>query len=1386
MPPSPTYHLFISYAQADRAWVEGYLLDALRAAGVSIHSEEAFRLGAPRLIEFENAIKNSKRTLLVLSPAYLAENFGGFVDVLAQSYGAETGTWPVIPLKLHPVALPPRLAQLVALGATDEEEQEAAVARLLRDLNREPPAPPKLPACPYPGMTPFTEAERDRFYGRDREIEELLKQLRLHPFITVIGPSGSGKSSLLFAGLIPALNETNLFGGSAWTVRSLRPGQTPHSTLQAVIGDLVDFRDLQLLNSGLNLLLVVDQFEEIFTLALAEAGVFQNTLKQLVGNPNIFLALTVRADFYPDLMASPLWPQIQAHRLEVLPLDEQGLRHVISKPAEAVGVYVEAALVERLVADAAGEPGVLPLLQETLFLLWGKIERRFLPLRAYEALVLTRASYGAPPRSGLQVAIADRADAALAALLPDRQTIARRIFLRLIQFGEGRADTRRQLLTSALKVADEDEPAFSATLDHLTERRLLTLSAREGETERRVDIAHEALIDGWDRLRGWIKQRRQAEQTRRRLERGAETWVRLEGKGGLLDEIELMEAERWLASADAAELGVSVELQNLVGRSREAIDRAKREEEERQQRQIQLERDKAAAERERAVAERRRAEEQERATRRFQRLAAVLGVVFVIAAVLAAVAFVLRGTSERLRMISITQVLAGEAKSQLELKNDEIAAILARRAYQNGESVRRDTLDLTDAALRAALDAPYFSYVLDGPNSLGRSVALSGDGGVVASGWQLGQVRLWQRGEAGAEPITWDAHSDEVQAVVLSADGRTLISGGCDTREGTACMRGDIKIWDVERILAGAEPQPQEILVGHTGQVTWLVLDTPGERLISGSTDKTVRIWSLRDPAAEPIIIFVEGKDAEITTLALSPDGSILATGHQDSWVRLWDMANPQVEMRHFDENFGVPNALSFSPDGKWLAVGALQAVHVWNVGTWEDQAVFSGIEGRVRSVAFSPDGALLAAVTFQEVYLWDAASLAGTPVRLALMPGHDNVEIFEITFSGDSAWMATVAGDETVRLWDLGAAANSVRVSRPVYGDVVSLAFNSKGVLAAGTVYTSLPAAWWEIEGFPEIVRRFEIGQRVQGVAWSDDDRWFAVSKNFGKMMIWDTQQPQAEPIVIVRGEKRVNDITFSHDGRWLATAHEEENVVRLWEMDDIIAHGNDASPIRLEGHTSEALSVRFSPDDAWLVSGGRDTNIYVWSMARRASQPLYVLTAHEGRVRSVAFSPDGAHLVSGGGDERLLLWNTGDYGVSPLELAHPGWVATVAWSPDGSQIASAGGDNLIRLWDVTDLESIPQNPIILRGYGRFIWSVTFSPDGEYLASGDDSGRVRLWTLDTAALAERVCERVGRNLSLGEWKRLVGRALGDENTPYESICPDLPGPPSVLTPPSD
>jgi hypothetical protein len=462
-----------------------------------------------------------------------------------------------------------------------------------------PPLP--KPHCPYPGMVAFRVEDAPLFYGREPEIQQMMHHLRYQRSLFVIGPSGSGKSSLVYAGLLPHLARSSLFPQDFWLVRAARPGARSLEALSAELGGEIT-QPARAVSSLLDqhrpaqrLLLVIDQFEELFVLSSpADQRTFVAVLQSLYACENCAVLIVLRADFYPDLMTSELWPVDPRQRLEVAPLRGERLRQAIEQPSTDVGVRLEPALIAQLLADASNEPGVLPLIQETMVLLWDRMPRRLLTRDAYTQL-------GRDGHSGITTAIATKADAVLANLTPEQQIIARRIVLRLIQFGEGRADTRRQQPVSALRTMSDDDELFEKTLRHLTHNRLLTLSGELGSLHKRVDIAHEALIVGWPTAQQWITERRDAEQTRRRLEEKAAEWARLGcGSSGLLDEVELREAARWLDSPDAFDLGYSDDLLALVRTSRTAIEQTERNRELARQREVDQERAVMEAERERA------------------------------------------------------------------------------------------------------------------------------------------------------------------------------------------------------------------------------------------------------------------------------------------------------------------------------------------------------------------------------------------------------------------------------------------------------------------------------------------------------------------------------------------------------------------------------------------------------------------------------------------------------------------------------------------------------------------------------------------------------------------------------------------------------------------
>jgi formylglycine-generating enzyme required for sulfatase activity len=537
------YTAFLAFAESDRAWVEGFLLPELGLPQDEVITPDDFAPGVSLTEEAQRAVLESARTVLVLSPAFLADRWAAFSELLASHLAVSEGSGRLIPLLLVPCEVPVRMAFRRMVDCTEPARWADEVALLRRTLRLPDPAPERL-ACPYPGMAPFGPGDGAAFFGRDREVAELLRLVRRRQFVLVVGASGGGKSSLVAAGLLP-----RIAAEPGWDARVFRPGAAPVDALASCLGEdpvnpkrAVDevLRGVE----GGRLLLVADQLEEVFTQAAPAArAAFFDRLDGLRRVETCVLVAVVRADFYADFMASPLWPVDVDERVEVAPLRGAELAEAIVRPAAAVGVRLDPTLLERLRADAADEPGVLPLLQETMVLLWERRQRRLIDISAYRLL-------GRDGRSGLAVALAIRADTALGELDAGQREIARRIMLRLVAFGDGRPDTRRRQLRAELIGTDDDRSRVDGVLRRLIAHRLLTVDRDDDLTPggARVDLTHETLISGWPTLQHWIVEGRADETLRRRVERDAAEWAGHGTDRGLLYRgFRLAESLEWSA-----------------------------------------------------------------------------------------------------------------------------------------------------------------------------------------------------------------------------------------------------------------------------------------------------------------------------------------------------------------------------------------------------------------------------------------------------------------------------------------------------------------------------------------------------------------------------------------------------------------------------------------------------------------------------------------------------------------------------------------------------------------------------------------------------------------------------------------------------------------------
>lgn len=1429
---APSYDVFISYADSDEAWVHGYLIPAL---ALSTITRAKFRPGVPVITELEQAVLQSRCTVIVFSSAYLVDEWLQLSDILAAHTDVAGRLGRLIPIRRQWVDVPLHIKLRIDLNFTEEnrEHWDREVERLSVHFGAVP-APSETIPCPYPGMVPFNSSQASSFYGRNTEINELLQRLRNQRYLFVIGPSGSGKSSLINAGLLSRLRSSSLFAPDIWLICHMRPTHNPQQALAICLESTT--RDWTAAVTGIlsthvpaqRLLLVIDQFEEVFASAVSDSRhVLFIALDQLKKDERVTLILVMRADFYADLMDSPLWPVKDVERFEITPLRDQALKQAIEQPTLDIGVYFDAALSERLLADATDEPGVLPLLQETLQLLWDKRKYRYLSRAAYDQL-------GKNGQSGLSVAIATKADAVLAHLTTEQQRIARRIFLRLIQFGEGRPDTRRQQPIDKLGAKEGNSSLFDVTLDQLIDGRLLTTSGQEDAIDRRVDIAHEALITGWPTLRRWVVEQRATEQARRRLEAHVEEWNRLgQRNGGLLDATELPEAWRWLESDDAIEVGITDEMRAYVQISQHVLE--------------------AAARRERLQ----------------QRLTAFIATVALVSAVIAIIfamqssrnanqAEINAATAVAAQQTAESQQRIAEEQQQLAEEQQRVAKEQQRVAEQRARIARAGTLAAqSQSAFRTGKRQQALLLAVAATRT-----TYEGDPSIVAVEEALRTALV------GLNGYGLSGHQDIVSTLALSPDGRRLVSGSND---------GTVLVWD----LGTANPyNTVRTLRGHSGAVTVLMLASDGQRLVTGGTDDKAIVWNLADPDPSMTAIQLVGhqKGLSVTSIALSTDGQILATGSRDTTIRVYNLLDPDpnTTVRVLRGHEDAISTLSMSLDGQILVSGSSDTTaRVWNLGMVDPNMavrVLGGHTRQINSVAIHPDGhTVVTGSSDGTARIWDL-NTADPNHAVQTLTGHQG-PIYALAISVDGQTLvtgswddSTTKGDDTARVWDLSDPdpGASVRVLRNITNGVRSLALSADGrTLVTGST-NGYGRVWNLSDPDPNTTVQYLIGHEgtVTAVAVSANGQRVITASVDTTIRIWSRSvfNSNANTLVLAGYDDSISVVALSANQRTFASGS-NDGTVRVWKLDK-------ADPVAaswiLRGHTGQIQALELSADGRILVTNSDDLTIRVWDLS--APDPNTAVRVFETRSPRVALSADGRVMVDDSVDVRVFDVSNGnvnapskviDTRIATIALAlsadgrivanaastgevlvldltavdpaatartlvsqtkaiagimlsddgqtlvaglyngtvqlwdlsapdpsttlrtlrgHEYSVEAFALSADGAMLATGSGDGTTRVWSLKDADPNTTS-VVLRVPGETVAPLQWSTDGKSLMTVSSTGTVRSWPLNANVQLDQACHAAGRNFSLAEWQQYFGEE------PYRLICPKNPSGVGVANP---
>ena len=1006
-------------------------------------------------------------------------------------------------------------------------------------------------------------------------------------------------------------------------------GQSPQVPDAAVAHALKAMPDAR------RLLLIVDQFEETFTFAAPEDNEpFQTVLQRLAEVPGAFVVLTARADFYDKLMAPPrvLWEQIRTHRVEVLSLDNKRLAQAIVEPARVRGVYIDPLLVQRLLADAALEPGVLPLVQETMVLMWERLERRYLSLRDYESLVPPRdriEENGGLPHTGLQAAIERHAGLVVGGMPEPQRVIARRVFLRLIEFGQGRSDVRRQLHLEELRSRDDDPREFESTLRTLDENRLLTFSGDE-TSGRLVDIAHETLIASWPELRRWIATRREAELKRRRLRARATDWDALKRAGGLLDAQVLPEAEHWRDGPDAAELGVDALVADFIRASREVIDRDAREKEGVRERELKAAQD-LANERELTIRAQRKAMENAAEILIESGSTALLHGNSLDAMHLFASAI------ETMPGSSLDQVTMRQCLGFLVREVPRVDAIVEHTERVNSaafspEGSRIVTASGDKTARVWGADSGALLAELKGHTNAVVSGAFSPDGTSIVTASGDKTARVWNAVD-GKLIAELKGHTGPVNSAAFSPDGTQIVTASADQ---TA------RVWNAADGKLIAE------LKGHVNWVNSAAFSPDGTRVVTASTDQTARIWNAAD--GKPIAELNE-HTGDVYSAAFSPDGTRVVTASDDDTARVWNAADGAL-IAELKGHVNWVNSAAFSPDGTRVVTASTdQTARIWNAADGALIAELEGHTGPVNSAAFSPDGTrVVTASADQTARVWNATD----GKLIAELIGHTDT-VDSAAFSPDGTQIVTASDDDTARVWN---AADGSRNAELIKGDtykVWSAAFSPDGTRVV-TASDDDTARVWNAAGGKPIVELKGHADPVYSAAFSFDGTRIVTASHDKTARVWNA----ADGSLIAKLEGHTDQVwsaAFSPDGTRVVTASHDKTA-RVW-------NAADGAPIVELGHADQVWSAAFSPDGTQIVTASSDREARVWNAADGAAYRQTQGTCKLGILRRVqSRRHPGRHRLSrsdGAGLERgrrrAYRQTQRTYGLGELRRVQPRW---------------------------------------------------------------------------------------------------------------------------------
>lgn len=1199
----------------------------------------------------------------------------------------------------------------------------ACPAGILADLTQHRLSTASWPtANPYRGLSSFQPEDAPVFFGRDELTERLWQRfnamyqsLGQRRLLAVLGPSGSGKSSVTLAGLVPRLRVQ--LGSSSRPPRIilLRPGDRLIESLARSLVPLLPadntvlsasrqlaieklLRSQEAPAEGLRrfatdlpdiaaapLIVVVDQFEEVYALCKdpAERNTFVDLLLHAASDVNrqVSIVITLRSDFLGETQRQhPELNRCIAAQLELVPaMSREELRHVIAEPARQAGRPLDIATVDLLLLQAASGENTLPLLEFALTRIWEGLCQGKAPATTLEEL------------GGVGGALACQAQSIYQSLSTAEQASARRAFLRLVKLGEGTRDTRQRIAIAELCGRGETELHVLGVLRHFAgkEGRLVTLS---GDAQQATaEVTHEALFDNWQALREWIDESRTDRSFHERVAGAARLWHEAGRPAGRLWRSPDLDLLRSYYVRKPDDLN-STQAEFLTAASNQ------------QQREWLL-----------AWASR-------------------LSVLFAV--LLVSGVYVMK-ESQRMR-----QMREAAEKTRRQLQNAYVeqgrhslieedrpseGLLWLHRAYSQG--AKHPMLSYLLAEATRFPDA--VQALLVGHTGGLTDASFSRDGRRLVTASEDRTARVWDT-RTGRLLALLNGHSGSVLSATFSPDGQRILTASNDGTAGIwnadsgmllFLLKGhEMPVWtarysaDGRRIVTASSDRtartwdadtgaPLAVLQGHIDSVGAANYSIDSRRIITASYDRTARVW---DADSGKELALLMGHSDRVATAIFAPDGRRVITTSYDKTARIWDASSGQALVRLLGHGDRV-GSVSYSPDGRRIVTGSHdKTARVWDAETGSLLHLLEGHRGTITSVKFSPDGRRIVTGSLDgTARIWesDDGKVA------AVLQGH-GYSVARANFSPDSHSVVTASQDKTARIW----STDSSQVLATLEGHeakVGAACFNPDGQRIV-TASADQVARVWELKsGKPVLLLRGH-EDRVISAAYSPNGQHIVTASQDKSARIWDAES--GKPVAILQGHSAaVMCASYSPSGQRIATAS-LDNTARIWDA----STGKLITVLR--GPDISGLSVSFSPDGGRVVTASQDNTALVWDV--KSSKPLTLLRGHGDIIRTAQFSPDGRRIVTASQDSTARVWDAESGTVLALLPGHTEAVLSARFSPDGRRIVTASVDKTARIYEADSAKILA----VLRGHAAVIATAEFSPDGRRIVTASYDKTARVW----------------------------------------------------------